>query len=159
MFTKYQRPCDTRQVRDDYAAHVARGSVLPGLDYACNTGDKCYAAATGKVIAVTTNPNQPRGLSITLRHRDGNETHYLHLSKMYVQVGDKVARGDQIANTGNTGTTSTGAHLHFAIKDKTGRCIDPAAFLAKKATEEKAIAKAKRQLENAVNFESNLPKG
>lgn len=144
MFVKYQRPCVTRVTRDDYAAHVARHSVLPGLDYACNTGDRCFAAASGKVIAVTTYPEQARGLSITLKHRDGNETHYLHLSKMYVQVGDRVSRGDQIANTGNTGTTSTGPHLHFAIR-KNGVCIDPEAFLAKKATEEKAIAKAKRK--------------
>lgn len=40
-------------------------------------------------------------------------TQYKHLSKMLVKVGDKIGRDKQIGNMGNTGSASTGAHLHF----------------------------------------------
>lgn len=131
----YVRPCKTKTIRDDFKAHVARGSVLPGLDYACNSGDKIYATANGTVVLAEAAANDVRGISIEIKHPDGNRSHYLHLSKLLVKTGQRVKAGDTIALSGNTGVTSTGAHLHFAIKDKRGKAIDPAKILKREAKE------------------------
>lgn len=155
----YVRPCKTRQTRDDFAAHVARGSVLPGLDFACNTGDDVYAAADGRVTLADSNADQVRGRNIIVKHRDGKETHYLHLSKLTVKKGDKVVAGQKIAESGNTGTTSTGAHLHFAIKDRDGMCIDPERLLRKELIEARKERKAAAE-GLATPFEpTHLPSG
>jgi murein DD-endopeptidase MepM/ murein hydrolase activator NlpD len=138
MDVDYVRPCKTRETRDDFADHVARGSVLPGLDYGCNTGDRVFATAAGIVVGSSNNANQVRGKNVTIKHRDGRESHYLHLSKVVVGNGTRVKAGDLIGLAGNTGTTSTGAHLHFAIKDRSGKCIDPAKLLRKELKEKRA---------------------
>lgn len=138
MDVDYVRPCKTRETRDNFADHVARGSVLPGLDYGCNTGDRVFATANGIVVGSSNNANQVRGKNVTIKHRDGRESHYLHLSKVVVGNGTRVKAGDLIGLAGNTGTTSTGAHLHFAIKDRSGKCIDPAKLLRKELKEKRA---------------------
>lgn len=133
----YFRPCKTRETRDNFADHVKRGSVLPGLDYGCDTGDKVWATADGIVVACSNNANQVRGKNVIIRHKDGRKSHYLHLSKVNVSNGDRVKAKDVIGLSGNTGTTSTGAHLHFAIEDKSGKCVDPAKLLRKEVAERK----------------------
>lgn len=138
MDVDYVRPCKTRETRDDFADHVKRGSVLPGLDYGCNTDDEVFATATGIVVGSSNNANQVRGKNVTIKHRDGRESHYLHLSKVMVGNGTRVKAGQVIGHAGNTGTTSTGAHLHFAIKDRSGKCIDPAKLLRKELKEKRA---------------------
>ncbi len=67
------------------------------------------------------------GYTIKIRHKDGYETLYGHLSKMYVKPGDKVFSGKLIAKSGNSGRT-TGPHIHFALF-KNGRAIDPMKYL------------------------------
>lgn len=134
----YYRPCKTKVTRDDFKAHVARGSVLPGLDYATAIGDKVFATANGRVVMADNAANDVRGISIEIKHPDGRHSHYLHLSKLKVKLGQRVLAGDVIGLAGNSGTTSTGAHLHFAIKDKSGKCIDPAKLLRKELAERKA---------------------
>lgn len=58
----------------------------------------------------------------------------MHLSEIAVKVGDIVNSGVKIGVSGNTGTRTTGEHLHFGVRiinaDGTGRDIDPAAYLA-----------------------------
>ena len=139
-FVKYFRPCKTKTTRDDFKAHVARGSRMPGLDYACNTGDAIFATADGKIEVADKAANDTTGISITMKHPDGQKSHYLHLSKLLVKQGERVKRGDKIALSGNTGTTSTGAHLHFALQNKKGAYIDPKKFFTKNARDAKAIA-------------------
>lgn len=121
----YERPCKTKIIRDDFADHVRRGSNLPGVDYGCKTGDRVYATADGVVITVSHATNTPSGNMVTLRHRDGRKSYYLHLSTTLVKVGKRVKRGDLIARSGNSGTTSTGPHLHFTIRNVFGKCVDP----------------------------------
>jgi murein DD-endopeptidase MepM/ murein hydrolase activator NlpD len=140
----YRYPCKTKQVRDNFKAHVARGSGLPGIDFACDTGDDVFAISDGRVIQADKNAKQVRGINIIIKHPNGLESHYLHLSKILVRVGSRVKMGDHIAESGNTGTTSTGAHLHFALK-RNGRCIDPMPLFKREAKErrvEKAAAAA-----------------
>lgn len=121
----YTFPCKTHEIRDDFADHVARGSALPGVDFACDTGDKVWAAADGIVMLADGNPKQVRGKNVIIKHKDGHETHYLHLSVVSVRNGQRVKQRDVIGLAGNTGTTSTGAHLHFARKNRRGEAINP----------------------------------
>jgi murein DD-endopeptidase MepM/ murein hydrolase activator NlpD len=64
---------------------------------------------------------------VTVRHGNGVETRYAHLSATTVKAGDHVDAGQQIGNVGTTGY-STGPHLHFEVR-KDGQAIDPAPFL------------------------------
>lgn len=67
------------------------------------------------------------GNCIMLKHGNGFETLYGHLSKILVSVGQKIDIGQQIGNIGSTGR-STGPHLHYEVH-KNGEKIDPKNFL------------------------------
>ncbi|HEY5407581.1 MAG TPA: M23 family metallopeptidase [Ginsengibacter sp.] len=67
------------------------------------------------------------GNCIMLKHGNGFETLYGHLSKILVSVGEKIEIGQQIGNVGSTGR-STGPHLHYEVH-KNGEKIDPKNFL------------------------------
>lgn len=124
MKLEYKRPCKTHVIRDDFEDHKKRGSNLPGLDYACETGDQVYATAKGMILSVSHLDNSASGINIVIRHPDGQKSYYLHLSRILVGVGKRVQAGDLIAKSGNTGH-STGPHLHFAIRNNKGVCVDP----------------------------------
>lgn len=140
MDVDYIRPCKTREVRDNFDDHVKRHSKMPGLDYACNTGDKVWATAKGTVVSCSNNPDQVLGKNIAIRHPDGKHSYYLHLSKVNVSNGQRVKADEIIGLSGNTGTTSTGPHLHFAIKNARGVFIDPKKLLRKEIAEKRAEA-------------------
>jgi hypothetical protein len=141
----YQRPCKTTVTNDDFKAHVARGSSIPGLDYNCATGTKVFASADGTVIVTDEVAKDGTGISIEIKHADGNHTRYLHLSKILVKKGQEVKGGETIGLSGATGTTVTGPHLHFSVVDRHGKFLDPAKVLKKEqmeAREEKKAAAA-----------------
>ncbi len=129
------RPVKPTAINDDFAAHVKRGAATPGLDYNCAVGDSVWASDRGIVVAASNNPNSGAGKHVVIKHRDGSQTLYYHLSKVFVGNGQRVNRRDEIGKTGNTGTQTTGPHLHFAIKDKSGKFLDP----------EKVFAREKRE--------------
>jgi hypothetical protein len=145
-FIKYSRPCKTTVTNDNFAAHVARGSFMPGLDYNCAVGDSVFATAHGKVIMADNQANDGAGITITIRHADGMHSYYYHLSKLLVTNGQHVKLGDKIALSGNTGTQTTGPHLHFALVDGKGKHIDPEMWFKKNQAEERAIRRAERKL-------------
>jgi murein DD-endopeptidase MepM/ murein hydrolase activator NlpD len=97
----------------------------PGFDLAAKTGTPVSAALPGTVTQA--GPAGTYGNLVTVRHGNGIETRYAHLSATTVKVGDQVAAGQQIGNVGTTGY-STGPHLHFEVR-KDGQAIDPAPFL------------------------------
>ncbi|MEO6777423.1 MAG: peptidoglycan DD-metalloendopeptidase family protein [Kofleriaceae bacterium] len=97
----------------------------PGFDLAARTGTPVGAAAAGTVVHA--GPAGTYGNLVTIRHGNGVETRYAHLSATTVHVGDHVDAGQQVGNVGTTGY-STGPHLHFEIR-KDGQAIDPAPFL------------------------------
>lgn len=135
----YRRPCKTSNISDNFAAHVKRGSNLPGIDYTTKVGDAVYATAPGIVIRAVRTNNTASGIHIVVRHRDGRQSWYLHLSRVLVSVGNRVEGGKLIAKSGNTGR-STGPHLHFSIMEKSGKCVDPKKLIDRdkpKATESK----------------------
>ena len=129
------RPVKTTQINDDFAAHVKRGAFTPGLDYNCAIGESVWAADRGIVVAASNNPNCGAGKNITIRHRDGSQTIYFHLSQVFVGNGQRVKQHEPIGKTGNTGTQTTGPHLHFALKDKHGKFVDPEKVFRKEKVE------------------------
>lgn len=85
-----------------------------GIDLKVQTGDTIYAAFEGKV-RVKQYERRGYGYYLVLRHPNGLETVYGHLSKFLVKEDDVVKSGDPIALGGNTGR-STGSHLHLEFR-------------------------------------------
>jgi murein DD-endopeptidase MepM/ murein hydrolase activator NlpD len=84
-----------------------------GIDVDLNTGDNVLASFEGMVRIAKYDPTY--GRVIVIRHQNGLETLYAHLSKLKVQIGDYVQAGEIIALGGNSGR-STGPHLHFEVR-------------------------------------------
>jgi len=97
----------------------------PGFDLAAATGTEVAAAARGTVVHA--GPAGTYGNLVTLRHDNGFETCYAHLSEVDVKVGDRVEAGAELGKVGSTGY-STGPHLHFEVRHD-GQPIDPAPLL------------------------------
>ena len=67
------------------------------------------------------------GNIVKIRHDFGIETRYAHLSRIRVEVGQRVSRGEHIGDMGNTGR-STGTHLHYEVRVN-GRPVDPMTYI------------------------------
>ena len=89
-------------------------------------GAPVVSAATGTVV-LAANSGWGLGVYIVVRHADGSETVYAHLSSIYVAQGQAVGQGEQIGAIGCTGYC-TGAHLHFELWVG-GSVVDPLAYL------------------------------
>ena len=100
---------------------VRRGRRHQGVDLPLKTGDPIYATFTGKVRI--SKYWGAFGNLVVIRHENGIETFYGHLSKRLVEAGDWVNAGDVIGYGGSTGR-STGPHLHFETRYK-GFAFDP----------------------------------
>ncbi|MFR2062460.1 MAG: M23 family metallopeptidase [Alistipes sp.] len=90
-----------------------------GIDIRCN-GDAVLATENGgKVVAVNTNKNTPGGKSLTVEYARANgskvQCSYMHLGEISVKIGDMVRAGQRLGTSGNTGTRTTGEHLHFGV--------------------------------------------
>ncbi|MGW1994331.1 peptidoglycan DD-metalloendopeptidase family protein [Embleya sp. NPDC001921] len=100
-----------------------------GTDFAVPRDTSVAAAREGTVVQ--TGYNAAYGYRVVLSHgRVGGvalTTTYNHLSRIAVREGQRVARGDQVGRSGNTGW-STGAHLHFEVLVD-GEFVDPALWL------------------------------
>lgn len=87
-----------------------------GVDLAAAHGTAIRAAAAGEVIVSKASGwNGGYGQYIVIKHANGTQTLYAHLSANYVSVGDWVGVGATIGAMGNTGR-STGTHLHFEVR-------------------------------------------
>ena len=93
-----------------------------GVDLVGHIGDTIYACFDGKVRM---SDYQPRGYGkvVVIRHYNGLETIYGHMSKQFVVENQYVKHGDPIGLVGNTGR-STGPHLHLETRF-CGKMIDP----------------------------------
>jgi len=86
------------------------------VDIGISVGSSVYASATGEVIIARSGGyNGGYGSYVVIRHGNGTQTLYAHLSAVYVSAGQVVSQGQEIAATGNSGR-STGPHLHFEIR-------------------------------------------
>jgi len=95
-----------------------------GVDISLKTGDAIYSAFDGVVrIAMPTRMSGGYGNVVVIRHVNGLETYYGHLSKYIVKSGDIVKAGELIGYGGSTGRSS-GPHLHFETRYM-GQAFDP----------------------------------
>lgn len=102
--------------------HLARvRGRHPGIDIAVREGSRVRAAGAGVVAEV--GEDSIYGKFVRVRHRDGYETMYGHLSRLLVAEGVPVAQDQVIALSGNTGV-STAPHLHFEVR-RDGEPVDP----------------------------------
>ena len=104
---------------------VRRGRRHQGVDIPLKTGDPVYATFTGKVRI--SKYWGSFGNLVVIRHENGIETFYGHLSEIMVKPNEWVTAGQQIGKGGNTGR-STGSHLHYEMRYK-GQTFDPSRLI------------------------------
>jgi murein DD-endopeptidase MepM/ murein hydrolase activator NlpD len=92
-----------------------------GVDYHAPTGAPVGAVAPGVVTMAGWTAGG--GRTVKVRHSNGYETEYLHLSSIAVRTGARVAQGDLVGRVGQSGL-ATGPHLHYGMK-KAGRYVNP----------------------------------
>ena len=92
-----------------------------GIDFRAATGTRVYASKAGRIIFAGNKGGY--GKTVGIEHDDDFTTWYGHLSRIRVEVGQRVTKGKVIGLSGNTGV-STGPHLHFEIRYK-GRSENP----------------------------------
>jgi murein DD-endopeptidase MepM/ murein hydrolase activator NlpD len=133
----------TSRVTQTYAEHVERarrngwctgpgncpGGIYyyGGIDWAVPTGTPIEAAQAG-VVTEARKDATGYGWHVRIQHADKSLTVYGHGSKLLVSKGETVEAGQVVMLSGNTGN-STGPHLHFELRDPSGRPIDPAPLL------------------------------
>ena len=99
-----------------------------GSDYSMKENSPIFASAGGYVVFADYTTNF--GYTIIINHQENYITKYLHCSSLLKKDGDFVRQGELIALSGNSGTESSGSHLHFEIW-KNGKPIDPSTVLIK----------------------------
>ncbi|MQQ06975.1 peptidoglycan DD-metalloendopeptidase family protein [Epibacterium sp. SM1979] len=96
-----------------------------GIDLAGRHGTDIYATADGVVSFAGWQSGY--GRIVIIKHDFGIETRYAHNSNIRVKVGQRVSRGDHIADMGNTGR-STGTHLHYEVRVN-GKAVNPMIYI------------------------------
>ena len=113
----------------DESGFVTRGQVgsgtgdevHPGIDIAVPIGSIVRASSGGDVLQAGSDPEY--GLFVLVAHADSYQTMYGHLSRITATAGEKVASGQVIGISGNSGRSSA-PHLHFEIRQN-GQSLDP----------------------------------
>ena len=116
----FHMPCESRVVTSNYGTRWGR--MHKGIDIKVYIGDTIRAAFSGK-IRVVDYEGKGYGKYVIIRHSNGLETLYGHMSKHLVKEDQMVKAGEPIGLGGNTGR-SRGAHLHFETRFL-GQFINP----------------------------------
>ena len=105
--------------------HPVLGTNRPhlGVDYGASTGTPVIAVANGRVVSAAASGGS--GNMVRLRHTNGYETYYLHLSRFAkgMRPGSRVVQGQIIGYVGSTGL-ATGPHLDYRIREN-GTFVNP----------------------------------
>lgn len=109
-----------------------------GIDIKTNSDAVLATENNGTIVAVNHNTNTGSGKSVTVEYSraDGSATRiqYMHLSHIKVQKGDSVNAGQKLGVSGNTGSRTTGEHLHLGVinvsADGKQQWVNPAAYLS-----------------------------
>ena len=171
-------PCDAT-VSNSFVAGRA-GRSHSGIDYVLNEGDPVYAAAEGEVSAITRDDSN--GLMLTLKHADGYETRYAHLSQVAIastlSFKGKNSGHDISGHTHHISTTadhtgwtfngkvfkgqligyagstgrSTGTHLHFELRQH-DIPVDPSPFFTSDKPVKGPFIISIREMESASGTE------
>jgi murein DD-endopeptidase MepM/ murein hydrolase activator NlpD len=115
-------------ISEYYGAPRGAGTYHTGLDIdqTSNYGGPIAAAAPGQVVLATSD-GSGYGSYVVIRHDNGYETLYAHMSAIYVTLGQYVSQGETIGAIGCTGYC-TGPHLHFEVRIN-GATVDPLNYL------------------------------
>lgn len=105
--------------------NVNNYTIHNGVDIYAPLGTPVKASVSGRVHIWTDDIN---GKGIKIKDKNGYTFAYIHLSDFKVKDLQSVVAGQIIGLSGNTGH-STGAHLHFSIRDNTGKYLDPAKYI------------------------------
>lgn len=104
-----------------------------GIDIAAPVGEPIHAAAAGTVVFAGWKSGG-LGNTVEIDHGHGYLTRYAHASRVLVRAGQKVERGDAVAEVGATGLVS-GPHLHYEV-EVDGKPVDPLNFILEDAVPE-----------------------
>jgi LysM repeat protein len=96
-----------------------------GVDIAIRNGSPIKAVRAGMVFF--SGWRDGYGYTVVIQHDDGYSSFYAHCSKIFVNEGDWVKQGEQIAMAGSTGR-STGSHLHYVVT-RHGQLLNPFGYL------------------------------
>ncbi|MBQ8004568.1 MAG: M23 family metallopeptidase [Oscillospiraceae bacterium] len=122
---KLSRPVRGAIISSNYG--MRRGGMHKGVDFAAKKGTR-ISAADGGTVTWAGWKRGGWGYLVVINHGNGIETYYAHNSKVLVSVGQKVAKGEQIAKMGSTGN-STGPHCHFEVHVN-GRYTNPWKYIS-----------------------------
>lgn len=104
----YQRPINGTKTQGVHGYNA--------VDIGAPEGTPVWASARGEVIIARKGGyNGGYGSYVVIRHDNGTQTLYAHLSQVSVSAGQVVSQGEEIGLSGNTGR-STGPHLHFEVR-------------------------------------------
>lgn len=129
MWTSVSMPLDKMKVTSQYGMrrHPIYHKKMPhnGIDLSVPVGTKVYAMMDG--VVKHTGYDGRSGNFVVIDHGD-YQVSYCHLSKILVKTGEHVRAGQITSLSGNTGA-STGAHLHYGLRDKNGKWCNPKVLL------------------------------
>ena len=143
-------PTDSRVLTSNYGARWGRQHK--GLDIKVYIGDTIRAAFSGKVRVVQYE-GRGYGKYVVIRHDNGLETYYAHMSKQLVVEDQEVRAGDPIGLGGNTGR-STGSHLHFETR-LCGVALNPALMFRKSSYQRESVLATRLRGVGGVNIGSS----
>lgn len=97
-----------------------------GIDFGAPTGaDKHNILAAADGVVLFSGVTKGYGNLLVIGHADGTQTRYGHLAEAALpKMGEIVVQGQPVGVMGTTGV-STGVHLHFEVRDKNGRDVNP----------------------------------
>jgi len=106
------------------------GRLHAGVDIQANLGEPVRAAADG--VVVEAGQSSTYGRYVALKHAEGLTTFYAHMGGVaqHLRPGLAVKAGEAVGKIGSSGT-STGPHLHFEIRDRRERPLNPSLFLGR----------------------------
>jgi len=107
------------------------GAMHNGMDFSGNIGTPIYATGNGTVMIPTGYAGY--GKQVMIDHGFGYKTRYAHLNRILVEPGQKVVRGELIAEMGNTGK-STATHLHYEVIYR-GKPVNPVNYFSQEMSD------------------------
>ena len=116
----WKMPLDVIKITSIFGPRWGRGHY--GTDLDLETGDPVYSGFDG-IVRVKSYDRYGWGYYVLVRHKNGLESLYGHLSKQLVEVGQELKAGDVLGKGGSTGR-STGSHLHYELRYR-GLPFDP----------------------------------
>lgn len=147
----YTHPLEDGKISSRFGYRPRFRRMHFGMDIAVKTGTPVVAAFDG-VVRMCKFERRGYGYYIVVRHDNGLETIYAHLSKFVAEPNQRVKAGETIALSGNTGR-STGPHLHFETR-YLGMKINPEAIIdfENKVPHKDVFTFDKKSCEKAQNY-------